>query len=132
MEGIMNVKAFLRWAGANLLLGGWDNYYATPSNYYLYNAGRKGAKKAFMQEPYFYWIPWDYDNSFGIDYFNTQWQYTDILDWASNTGNYYSGKGTAKIPLVQNLLNTMPSYSITWTIWNICWTSFSTRMLSMC
>jgi hypothetical protein len=104
MEGIMNVKAFLRWAGANLLLGGWDNYYATPSNYYLYNAGRKGAKKAFMHEPYFYWIPWDYDNSFGIDYFNTQWQYTDILDWASNTGNYYQGKGTAKIPLVQNLL----------------------------
>jgi hypothetical protein len=104
MEEIMNVKAFLRWAGANLLLGSWDNYYATPSNYYLYNSGRKGAHKAFMQEPYFYWIPWDYDNSFGVDYFNTQWQYTDILDWASNTRNYYSGKRTAKIPLVQNLL----------------------------
>jgi hypothetical protein len=104
MEEIMNVKAFLRWAGANLLLGGWDNYYATPSNYYLYNSGRKGAHKAFMQEPYFYWIPWDYDNSFGIDYFNTQWQYTDILDWASNTRNYYRGKRTARIPLAQNLL----------------------------
>ena len=104
MEGIMNVKAFLRWAGTNLLMGGWDNYYATPSNYYLYNAGRKGAAKRFMEEPYFYWIPWDYDNSFGIDYFKTQWQYTDILDWASNTRNYYKGKGTAKIPLVQNLL----------------------------
>ncbi len=104
MDGIMNVKAFLRWAGANLLLGGWDNYYATPSNYYLYNAGRKGAAKAFMQEPYFYWIPWDYDNSYGIDYFDTQWQYTDILDWASNTRNYYKGEQTARIPLVQNLL----------------------------
>jgi len=48
IEAIMNVRAFLRWAGANLLLGGWDNYYATPSNYYLYNSGRKGAHKAFM------------------------------------------------------------------------------------
>lgn len=104
MEGILNVQAFLRWAGANLLLGGWDNYYATPSNYYLYNAGKRGAARQFMQHPYFVWIPWDYDNSFGIDYFDTQWQYTDILDWPSNTGNYYKGRGTAKIPLVQNLL----------------------------
>jgi len=104
MEGVMNVKAFLRWASANLLMGGWDNYYATPSNYYLYNAGRKGAAKDFMDAPYFYWIPWDYDNSFGIDYFKTQWQYTDIVDWASNTRNYYKGKSTAMIPLVQNLL----------------------------
>lgn len=104
MENIMNVKAFLRWAGANLLMGSWDNYYATPANYYLYNSGRKGAAKDFMKEPYFYWIPWDYDNSFGIDYFHTRWQYTDLLDWAASTGNYYAGKGTANIPLVQNLL----------------------------
>jgi len=104
MEDIMNVKAFLRWAGANLLMGSWDNYYATPANYYLYNSGRLGAAKDFMESPYFYWIPWDYDNSFGIDYFHTQWQYTDLLDWAANTRNYYNGNGTANIPLVQNLL----------------------------
>ncbi len=104
MENIMNIKAFLRWAGANLLLGGWDNYYATPSNYYLYNSGKKGDARDFMAEPYFTWIPWDYDNSFGIDYFKTQWQDTDILDWAANTKNYYRGKGVAKIPLIQNLL----------------------------
>ncbi len=104
MEGILNVKAFLRWAGANLLMGSWDNYFATPSNYYLYNSGKKGNHKGFMTEPYFTWIPWDYDNSFGIDYFNTRWQYTDIVDWASNTKQYYENKGLAKIPLIQNLL----------------------------
>jgi hypothetical protein len=104
MEGILNVKAFLRWASANLLLGSWDNYFATPSNYYLYNSGKKGATKGLMEAPYFTWIPWDYDNSLGIDYFNTRWEQTDIIDWAANTGNYYRGKGLAKIPLVQNLL----------------------------
>jgi len=102
MEEGFNVRAFLRWAGANLLLGSWDNYFATPANYYLYNAGRQGGD--FMSHPYFYWIPWDYDNSFGIDYFHTQWQYTDILDWAANTRNYNQGKGTSRIPLLQNLL----------------------------
>ena len=35
----MNVRAFLRWAGVNVLLGSWDNYFATPANYYLYNSG---------------------------------------------------------------------------------------------
>ena len=105
VQGIMNERAFLRWAGVNLLLGSWDNYFATPANYYLYNAGRNGAKKKFMESPYFIFIPWDYDNSFGIDYFGTQWQYTDIVDWASNTARYW-GKGdkTSHIPLVRNLL----------------------------
>ena len=69
----------------NLLVGSWDNYFATPANYYLYNAGYKGAEKQFMDSPYFAFIPWDYDNSFGIDYFGTQWQYTDVIDWPSNT-----------------------------------------------
>lgn len=104
VTNIMNVKAFLRWMGVNILLGGWDNYYATPANYYLYNSGKKGTQDKFMAEPYFTWIPWDYDNSFGIDYFDTQWQYNDIIDWVSGTRNYYRGKDTAKIPLVENLL----------------------------
>jgi CotH protein len=105
VQGIMNERAFLRWAGVNLLLGSWDNYFATPANYYLYNAGRKGAKKEFVESPYFVFIPWDYDNSLGIDYVGTQWQYTDIVNWPSNTKRYW-GKGdkTSHIPLVQNLL----------------------------
>jgi hypothetical protein len=85
VDNIMNTSAFLRWASVNLLLGSWDNYYATPSNYYLYNSGRLGAEDGFMDSPYFTFIPWDYDNCLGIDYFGTKWQYTDILDWPSNT-----------------------------------------------
>ena len=104
VDGIMNARAFLRWAGVNLLLGSWDNYYATPSNYYLYNSGRLGAADDFMRSPYFTFIPWDYDNCLGIDYFGTKWQYTDILDWPSNTGHYWRDHATSRIPLVQNLL----------------------------
>ena len=104
VDGIMNARAFLRWAGVNLLLGSWDNYYATPSNYYLYNSGRLGAEDDFMDSPYFTFIPWDYDNCLGIDYFGTKWQYTDILDWPSNTRHYWRDHATSRIPLVQNLL----------------------------
>jgi hypothetical protein len=107
VESIMNAWAFLRWAGVNLLLGSWDNYFATPSNYFLYNSGRHGDERGFVATPYFTFLPWDYDNSFGIDFFDTRWQYTDIVDWPSNTGNYgreNSGGATSRIPLVQNLL----------------------------
>ena len=103
VELIMNVRSFLRWAGVNLLLGSWDNYFATPSNYYLYNSGLSGADRDFMARPYFTFIPWDYDNSFGVTYVETQWQYTDIVDWPSSTRVYWNNRGTSRIPLVQNL-----------------------------
>ena len=104
VDGIMNARAFLRWAAVNVLLGSWDNYYATPSNYYLYNSGHQGAEDDFMGSPYFTFIPWDYDNCLGIDYFGTKWQYTDILDWPANTRHYWREHATSRIPLVQNLL----------------------------
>jgi hypothetical protein len=104
MEAAFDVKGYLRWASVNSLLGAWDNYYATPGNYYLYNAGRRGQATAFMQKPYWSWIPWDYDNSFGIDFFNAKWQYANIVDWPSATRPYYQGKSVAKLPLLTNLL----------------------------
>jgi hypothetical protein len=104
VDAIMNAHAFLRWASVNLLLGSWDNYFKTPSNYYLYNSGRQSAADDFMQSPYFTFIPWDYDNCLGIDYFGGQWQYTDILDWESNTRCQRRNPGASRIPLVQNLL----------------------------
>jgi hypothetical protein len=107
VEGVMNARAFLRWAGVNLLLGSWDNYFATPSNYFLYNSGRRGDERGAAAAPYFTFIPWDYDNSFGIDFFDTRWHYTDIVDWPSNTENYgrkNSAGARSRIPLVQNLL----------------------------
>jgi CotH kinase protein len=104
VDGIMDAEAFLRWAAVNMLLGSWDNYYATPSNYYLYNSGHQGAAKDFVSSPYFHFIPWDYDNCLGIDYFGTRWQYGDILDWAGNTRRYWKNRKSSHIPLVQNLL----------------------------
>jgi CotH kinase protein len=105
MEQIMNTNAFLRWASVNILLGGWDNYFATPSNYYLYNSGRAEAEKDFMTSPYFTFIPWDYDNCLGIDYFGVNWQYANIIDWPGSTLPYWKNRKFSRIPLVQNLLS---------------------------
>ncbi|MEU6389538.1 CotH kinase family protein [Streptomyces sp. NPDC046939] len=108
VEEVLNVPAFLRWAGANVLLGSWDNYFATPSNYYLYNSGRLGDAAGFMSRPYFTFIPWDYDNSSGIDFFSTPWQYTDLLDWPAMTRSYcritHAPHEVSHVPLLTNLL----------------------------
>ena len=63
LSSIFHWRPFLRWAAANMLLGSWDNYWATASNYYLYNVGYKADPQSFMTKPFFVWIPWDYDNS---------------------------------------------------------------------
>ena len=49
VDRIMNVNAFLRWAAVNMLLGSWDNYYASGSNYYLYNSGHRGSGEELRQ-----------------------------------------------------------------------------------
>jgi hypothetical protein len=94
LDAVLDTEAFLRWASVNMLLGAWDNYWATPANYYLYNQVDDPAAP-----PRFTFIPWDYDNSLGIDYVGTTWQTTSIVDWAKHTTSE-----SKALPLVQNLL----------------------------
>ena len=74
--------------------------------YYVYNAGHQGAEEGFMESPYFYWLPHDYDNTFGIDYFRNNWQTVDLIDWeASTAGAVREGSDrTADLPLIRNIL----------------------------
>jgi hypothetical protein len=102
MEKIFNVKGFLRWAGVNNMIGAWDNYWATPANYFIYNAGPKDAPKKFMERPYFQWIPWDYDNSFGASFDARRWQTASITDWEGAAGS--NGGTSQPLPLLKNLL----------------------------
>jgi hypothetical protein len=104
VEAVFDVRGFLRWAALNNLMGAWDNYYGTPANYYLYNSGKKQAEDEFMGDPYFHWLPWDYDNSFGIDFFNVAWQTADLVDWERSTiGRNEDGEAT-DLPLIRHLM----------------------------
>ena len=57
--------------GVNMLLGSWDNYFATPVELLPLQLRTAGDERDAVA-PYFTFIPWDYDNSFGIDYFGTR------------------------------------------------------------
>jgi len=100
VEEVFDVKGFLRWASVNALLGAWDNYWATPANYYVYNAGRKAAPKEFMARPWFSWIPWDYDNSFGSSFDDRRWHSASIVDWRGSVG-----ATSQPLPILENILS---------------------------
>lgn len=105
MLAIFNVEAFLKFAALNNLLGAWDNYWATYGNYLLYNVGQNGNTANKMTQPYFHWVPWDYDNTFGNTFKDkddghiTKWAKQDIIGW-----NDYGGKNKSNLPLLDNLM----------------------------
>ncbi|MBX3188465.1 MAG: CotH kinase family protein [Labilithrix sp.] len=100
VEEVFNAKQFLRWAALNALMGAWDNYWSTPANYYVYNSGKKDGGDAFMAKPYFTWIPWDYDNTFGIDFHEAGWATASVSDFSKYDGRSSNMKD---LPLLAHL-----------------------------
>ena len=113
VEEIFNARAFLRWAVWNNLMGAWENYWQTPSNFYIYNSGHIGADREYLQRPFFHWIPWDYDNILGIHYpredrrgderWQNFWATADIVNWEHSV-RVYKSRGDHPLPLITNLL----------------------------
>ncbi len=91
MNQILDTKLLLRWAALTVLLGGWDNYYMNPQNFYLVNKtsySPLGQAKDGAKGPKFILLPWDYDQSFSMSFGDraTLWWNTDILNWESMRG----------------------------------------------
>ena len=103
MEAVFNARAFLRWAGVNLLIGQLGQLLRHPVELLPVQLRARRRRARLHGLPYFTFIPWDYDNSFGIDYFGTAWQYTDLLDWPANT-RATAGPGRVPDPAGANLL----------------------------
>ena len=91
LEARFNVRAFLKYLAHNTLLGSWDDYWYLQNNYYLYH--NTATDK-------FEFIPYDYDNTYGIDFVNGDW----------GTRNIYNfGNSNEPRPLVTRILN-IPAY----------------------
>lgn len=91
IEEVFNVPMFMRFLALNTLVGMWDDYWFNKNNYYLYHNLRSDK---------FEFIPYDYDNTYGIDWFN--------IDWAAR--NIYTfGNENEPRPLVTRIL-AIPAY----------------------
>jgi spore coat protein H len=72
IEPIFNVNGFLRQLAVEVFTGHWDGYSYNENNYYLFNNLNTGK---------FEYIPYDMDNTFGIDWVGVDWGPRDIYHW---------------------------------------------------
>ena len=85
LEQVLFVPEVLKYFAMNILTGSWDDYWFLMNNYYIYY--EPSSKK-------FHWIPYDYDNSFGIDWFNVDWTSVNPYSFA----NFEQVQGNEKGP----------------------------------
>jgi len=97
LEAIFNVEDFLRWMAVSALCGSWDDYRYNANNYFLYNDPRVGR---------FQFIPYDYDNTLGIDFMSVNWATRNLNSWDSS-GNRPLSKRILQVPRYRRRYNQL-------------------------
>ncbi len=77
LEQILNVDLLLRCMAADVYMGNWDGAFLNKNNFYLYKDPITGL---------FTFMPFDLDNTFGIDWFGIDWTRASIYNWSDLSG----------------------------------------------
>lgn len=80
IEKIFNVDNYLKTIAVEILTGHWDNYIFNSNNYYLYQN---------LSTHKYEYIPYDVDNTFGIDWFGIDWTERNIYSWSNGRSPLY-------------------------------------------
>ncbi len=78
INAIFDVDNYLRQLAVEAMTGHWDGYTYNINNYYLYENPETGK---------IVYIPYDMDNTWGIDWVGKDWAKRDLLDWSSDANN---------------------------------------------
>ncbi|MBX2991813.1 MAG: CotH kinase family protein [Bacteroidetes bacterium] len=90
IQRVFNVNSFLKTLAMDVAVGSWDDYWFLKNNYYLYHNLNTGK---------FEFIPYDYDNTFGI------WWTSIMPNIDFGTRNVYSwGHPSEQRPLASRIL----------------------------
>ncbi len=96
LEPIFNVNAFLKYYAFEILTGHWDGYAYNKNNFYLYRNTASGK---------FEFIPYDGDNTFGIDWIGRDWANRNVNQWANTGEDRPLVKRLLQVPEYRNRLN---------------------------
>ncbi|MBK8698649.1 MAG: CotH kinase family protein [Saprospiraceae bacterium] len=91
LEAVFDVDSYLRILALEVLIGHWDNPVFNKNNTYFYDNPTTGKSQI---------IPYDLDNTYGIDWFGVDWASRNIYSWAPSS---------EPRPLYGNLLS-IPAY----------------------
>jgi len=89
LDEVFNVYDYIKVIVFDILTGNWDGYIYNMNNFYLYHNTTTGK---------FEFIPYDIDNTLGIDWFGKDWETRNIYDWQQHGDQYR--------PLYERLMNT--------------------------
>lgn len=78
LDDVFNIYDYLKVIAADVLFGNWDGYIYNKNNYYIYHNTITDK---------FEYIPYDLDNTLGIDWIGREWATRDMYDW-QNHGEY--------------------------------------------
>ncbi|MEM1057259.1 MAG: CotH kinase family protein [Bacteroidota bacterium] len=95
VEKHLDVNGYLRTLAVDVLIGNWDGYAYNQNNFYLYHDPEIGR---------FRYLPYDLDNTWGIDFLGRDWGTRDVYDWPRGSAN-----GDPPRPLAKRLLQ-VPDY----------------------
>ena len=95
IERALDVNGYLRALAFDILTGNWDGYAYNQNNYYLYFDPEIGAVR---------YIPYDLDNTLGIDFLDRDWGTRGVYDWPRGPLS-----GEPPRPLAKRLLR-VPDY----------------------
>lgn len=73
IQEVLDVDIFLNSLAFQVLVGQWDGYSFNKNNYYLYQRPSDGK---------FVFLEYDLDNTFGVDWFNIDWQFRNVYTWS--------------------------------------------------
>lgn len=74
IEADFEVDRFLKYLAVEAIVGHWDGYSYNQNNFYLYENTKTNRIE---------FIPYDLDNTFGIDWIPGDWARHDVLNWAT-------------------------------------------------
>ena len=88
LDKVFNIYDYLKIIAVDIFTANWDGYIYNKNNFYLYHNTKTGK---------FEYIPYDPDNTYGIDWFGRDWGTRNIYDWQQH--------GDEVRPLYTKLIN---------------------------
>jgi len=88
LDRVFNITDYLKIMAAQIFCGDWDGYNYNKNNFYLYHNSATDK---------FEYIPYDVDNTFGIDWFGINWATRNIYTWQPG--------GDQMRPLYERIIN---------------------------
>ena len=89
LDKVFNVYDYLKVIAVDIITANWDGYIYNKNNFYLYKN---------TETEKFEYIPYDTDNTYGIDWMNINWATRDIYNWHN--------EGSFDRPLYTRLMDT--------------------------